>query len=173
MSSSLAALFTDSAVRRLEQNCGRIADCVSRLNEEQIWARGSANENATGNLMLHLAGNVRQWILAGVDRQADVRDRDAEFAAAGGVTGAQMLERLQGTVREACAVIGALRAEQLEETRVIQGYEISVLEAVFHVVEHFGMHTGQIMFATKILTHEDLGYYRHLNKPGPHEEQTP
>lgn len=169
----MAQLFTDSAVRRLEQNTARIADCVSRLSEEQIWARGSANENATGNLMLHLAGNVRQWILCGVGSQPDVRDRDAEFAAAGGVTGAQMLARLQDTVREACAVIGALRADQLVETRVIQGYEISVLEAVFHVVEHFGMHTGQILFAAKMLTHEDLGYYRHLNKPGPHGEVTP
>lgn len=173
MSSRLAGLFTDSAVRRLEQNLARIGDCVSRLSEEQIWARGSAKENATGNLMLHLAGNVRQWILSGVGGQADVRDRDSEFAAAGGATAAQMLEQLQGTVREACVVIGRLDAAQLAERRTIQGYEISVLEAVFHVVEHFGMHTGQIMFAAKMLTHADLGYYRHLNKPEPHEEVTP
>ncbi|MFN7935620.1 MAG: DinB family protein [Bryobacteraceae bacterium] len=173
MSSSLAVLFQDSAVRRLEQNCVRIADCVSRLTEEQVWARGSAHENAIGNLMLHLAGNVRQWILSGVGGQPDIRQRDSEFAAAGGVIAAEMLERLQATVREACGVIGTLSAEQLEEKRVIQGYEVSVLEALFHVVEHFSMHTGQILFATKILTQEDLGYYRHLNKPGPHGEVTP
>ncbi|MBL8178565.1 MAG: DUF1572 family protein [Bryobacterales bacterium] len=166
-------LFTDSACRCLEQYSTRIADSVSRLSEDQVWARGSKNENAVGNLMLHLAGNVRQWILTGVGGQPDNRQRDAEFAAAGGIAANEMLARLRDTVREACAVIAALDAAQLEERRTIQGDDVSVLEAVFHVVEHFSMHTGQILFAVKLLTHEDLGYYRHLRGGQGHRETTP
>ncbi len=153
----------------------RIGDCVSRLTEEQVWARGSKNENAVGNLMLHLAGNVRQWIISGVGGAPDTRRRETEFAAEGGVTAEEMLGRLRETVGEACAVIASLDEPRLAEQRRIQGYDVSVLEAVFHVVEHFAMHTGQILFATKMVTGEDLGYYRHLN-PGEakaHGKQTP
>lgn len=175
MDSQLCDLFTSASIRRLEQFSARIATCVARLPEEQIWARGSANENAVGNLMLHLAGNVRQWILSGVGGEPDRRQRDAEFTASGGISGAEMLTLLQDTVRQACAVIGSLTPAGLAQRRNIQGYDVSVLEAVLHVVEHFALHTGQIIFATKLLTHEDLGFYKHLSSGAApaHGEKTP
>ena len=80
-------LFLDYSARKLRQYAGRIEDCLGRLNEEQIWARGAESENAVGNLVLHLAGNVRQWIVAAVGGRPDIRQRDAEFAARGGVAG--------------------------------------------------------------------------------------
>lgn len=175
MTTNLDLLFTDAAARRLEQYMARIGDCVARLTEEQVWARGSRNENAVGNLMLHLAGNVRQWIISGVGGAPDTRRRSEEFAAEGGIAAGEMLRRLRETVEEACGVIASLDAARLAQRRRIQGYDVSVLEAVFHVVEHFAMHTGQILFATKMLTGADLGYYRHLN-PGEaevHGERTP
>lgn len=173
MSLNVHSLFTDCAARHLEQYSSRIGECVGRLSEEQVWARGSKNENAIGNLMLHLAGNVRQWIISGVGGQPDHRQRDSEFAATGDLTAAVMLARLDETVHEACGIIRSLDAEQLEQRHSIQDYDVSVLEAVLHVVEHFSMHTGQIIFATKLLTQEDLGFYRHLNRVEPHEEKTP
>ena len=39
--------------------------------------------------------------------------------------------------------------------------------------EHFAQHTGQILFASKQLTSQDLGFYRHLSGPEPHSEKTP
>ncbi len=175
MDSELTTLFTTASVEQLQQFSSRIAVCVARLNEDQVWARGSANENAVGNLVLHLAGNVRQWILSGVAAQPDHRQRDMEFSAAGGVSTKEMLARLQDTVREACSVIATLSAPQLAGRRTIQGYDTSVLEAILHVVEHFAMHTGQIIFATKMMTQEDLGFYRHLNKGAApqHNQKTP
>jgi uncharacterized damage-inducible protein DinB len=107
---------------------------------------------------------VRQWIVAGVGQQPDVRDRDAEFDARGGFAPAELMARLRETVEQAAAVIGAVSAERLAARVVIQGYEVSVLEAIYHVVEHFSHHTGQILFATKALTGEDLGFYRHLSR---------
>jgi len=173
MDSQLAPLFVDTSARRLEQLVGRIGSCIERLSDDQVWARGSENENAIGNLMLHLAGNVRQWILSGVGGKPDVRVRDREFSARGNVTKSEMFERLSATVADALPVIRALSAERLAERVTIQKYEVSVLEAVFHVVEHFAQHTAQIVFATKMLTHEDMGFYKHLSQPAAHNQVTP
>jgi uncharacterized damage-inducible protein DinB len=175
MENQLGELFRTAATRRLQQFCGRIKECVDKLNEDQVWARGSENENAIGNLMLHLAGNVRQWILSGVAGQPDHRKRDIEFATRGDIRKDEMVTRLTDTVNEASAVIESLTPAQLLELRTIQKYDVSVLEAVFHVVEHFAQHTAQIVFATKMLTHEDMGFYKHLGKgaPAAHAEKTP
>ena len=97
-------VFLDFSARKLEQLTGRIRECVKRLNDEQIWTRSSDNENAVGNLMLHLAGNVRQWIIASVGGKPDVRVRDREFSARGDITAAELIDRLEGTVAEAVAV---------------------------------------------------------------------
>jgi uncharacterized damage-inducible protein DinB len=163
--------FLDFSAGKLRELAGRIGVCLSQLSEDRVWARGSENENAVGNLVLHLAGNVRQWIVAGVGGRRDTRDRDGEFAARGGRP-ADLEAHLRQAVEDAAAVIEGLTPERLAARLTIQGYEVSVLEAVYHVVEHFSMHTGQIIFATKILTGADLGFYRHL-KAGAHTERTP
>src|SRR5580658_1524437 len=165
-------IFLDFSARKLELLNGRIESCLDRLSAEQIWARGGENENAVGNLALHLAGNVRQWIISGVGAAPDVRERDAEFAARGGASTAELKERLSRTVAEAMAVIGAVSESRLTERVTVQNYEGSVLEAIYHVIEHFSMHTGQIQFATKMLTGADLGFYAHL-KAAAHGEKTP
>ncbi|MGB7760048.1 MAG: DinB family protein [Bryobacteraceae bacterium] len=166
-------LFLDCSLRRLKEQAHRIETCLGKLTPEQVWARGGDNENSIGNLVLHLCGNVRQWIVCGVGGRPDTRDRDSEFAARGGVSIPELSARLRETVDQATAVIAALAPERLPEPLVVQGYSISVLEAVYHVVEHFSGHTGQILFATKMLTGADLGFYRHLAGNRPHAEKTP
>lgn len=174
MDSPLVTLFLDCSTRRLRQNTGRIRQCLDRLDEEQVWRRGSDNANAIGNLMLHLAGNVRQWIVCAIGGAPDTRVRDAEFAAAGGWSRQELAARLEAAVEEACGVVEGLDEGRLQVRHTIQGYESTELEAIYHVVEHFAMHTGQILFATKALTGEDLGFYRHLAPgAGGHREQTP
>jgi uncharacterized damage-inducible protein DinB len=168
----LDRIFIDASVRTLQQLLSRIRDCVAKLSPEQIWARGHESENAIGNLVLHLNGNVRQWIISGVGGSPNARVRDAEFAARGGTDPAELLDRLESTVREAVAVLGKVNAERLAQCVAIQKYEVTVLEAIFHVVEHFSQHTGQIIFATKMLTGEDLGFYKHL-RAATHREKTP
>jgi len=173
MDADLGRLFLDCSANRLEQFSGRIAACLAKLNSEQVWARGSENENAIGNLVLHLCGNVRQWILSAVGGAPDARERDAEFSARGSVPGAELAVRLKATVEEALAILRAFPSARLAEGVVVQGYSVTLLEAIYHVVEHFAQHTGQIVFATKQLTGEDLGFYKHLSRPGPHPEKTP
>ncbi len=170
---SLEGVFVKCAADKLEQLLGRIESCAGRLTPEQIWMRGSEKQNAVGNLILHLSGNVRQWILYGVAGQPDRRERDLEFSERGEIRTEELLGRLRTTVQEALAVIRSLTAEQLLETTDVQTYHgIPKLQAVFHVVEHFSMHTGQIIFLTKWLTGEDLGFYKHL-AGGPQTETVP
>jgi uncharacterized damage-inducible protein DinB len=166
-------LFLAYSARKLRQLSGRIDDCLGRLTEEQVWARGTGNENAVGNLVLHLSGNVRQWIVAAVGGQPDTRQRDAEFAARGGLTASSLAALQRGVVREAASIIENCAPARLGESLTVQSYNVTVLEAIYHVVEHFSGHTGQIVYATKLLTGEDLGFYKHLQTTAAHSEQTP
>ena len=157
--------FIRFSIEKLDQLCVRIDACVARLTPEQIWSRGGENQNAIGNLLLHLTGNVRQWILSGVGGAPDVRERDEEFAAHDGGSPAELAANLKAVVKEAAAVIRELPPEQFLDKIVVQGYQVTKMEAIFHVVEHFAGHAFQIMFATKLLTNQDLGFYAHLSRP--------
>jgi uncharacterized damage-inducible protein DinB len=147
---------------KLGQLCERAAACVRKLTPEQIWMRNSENENAVGNLVLHITGNIRQWLLTGVGNQTHPRNRDAEFAVRGADPARpdpeEMLAQLQVAAGEAVALIRALPAERLAERATGLRNPVTVLEAILHVVEHTSGHTGQIVYATKFLTGEDLGF---------------
>ena len=170
---TLETEFLRFSTAKLEELCGRIETCVAKLTPEQIWNRGGENQNAIGNLLLHLNGNVRQWILSGVGGAADIRDRDAEFAARLGKPAADLAGDLKKTVREANEAMRGLTAGQLLEMISVQGYSVTKMEAIFHVVEHFAGHTFQIIFATKLFTNQDLGFYAHLSRSGRSGEGAP
>ena len=161
--------FLKSAADTLAENLDRIETCLTELPPPALWARDSENENAVGNLLLHLEGNVRQWILSGIGGAPERRDRPAEFAARSGPGGAALLAPLRGTVNEAIGVIRALPHARLNEAVTIQGYDTTVLAAIFHVVEHFSGHTYQIILMTKHATREDLGFYGYLAETGRKE----
>ncbi len=169
---SFESTFCSCTADKLAEFSERIETCVGKLTPEQIWARHGENENAIGNLMLHLEGNVRQWILSSIGGEPDARARDAEFAARGGAAVADLRERLRSTVAKAVALIRTLPPERLADRMTIQGYDVTVLEAIVHVIEHFSGHAGQIIFATKLLTGEDLAFYAHLSAAKSHHEKT-
>lgn len=137
----------------------RIRSCLYELPETDLWWRPNAESNSVGNLLLHLAGNVRQWIVSGIGREPDVRERQEEFDAEGGRGRDELLGLLEEAVEDADRVLEELDPGRLLERRIIQGTDVTVLEAVYHVVEHFGMHTGQITYITKLRTGSDLGFY--------------
>jgi hypothetical protein len=163
----LTTLFLDFSRRKLlEQYWPRLRGCVESLTEEQIWWRPNPASNSIGNLLLHLDGNVRQWLVASFKRLEDNRDRPAEFGAEGGVPASVLLERLGATMREAAAVLARLTEADLLAPCEIQGYHVRGLDAVYQVVEHFGLHYGQILYIAKNLCGKDLGFYSELNRTG-------
>jgi hypothetical protein len=170
---TLEADFLTTAADKLAENLERIESCVNELPPASLWARDSENENAVGNLLLHLEGNVRQWILAGVGDGRDTRDRASEFSARSGANGAVLLAKLHGTVGEALGLIRSLPHQRLADEVSIQGYDTTVLSAIFHVVEHFSGHTYQVILLTKRFTGKDLGFYGYLDKTGRKEAGLP
>ncbi|HEV8147101.1 MAG TPA: DUF1572 family protein [Bryobacteraceae bacterium] len=165
--------FLNYSTEKLQQYLERIEACVAKLTPTQLWSRDWAHQNAVGNLLLHLTGNVRQWIVCGVGGELDTRQRQTEFDARGGIATEELIAGLRSAIDAAIAVIGRVTPAQLSEPLKIQGYDVNVLQAIYHVVEHFSGHTGQIIFATKFLTGEDMGFYRHLRVVQPHTEKTP
>jgi len=138
----------------------KIERCLECLSDDQVWWRPNEQSNSIGNLVLHLCGNARQWIVCGVGGAADARDRDAEFAQRDVVARAELQALLKNTLSAVDDTLGAYESKRLLERRTIQGSDVSALEAILHVVEHFSMHTGQILMLTKMVTNSDLEFYK-------------
>ncbi|MAG93590.1 MAG: hypothetical protein CMJ48_07555 [Planctomycetaceae bacterium] len=158
-SMSLANRFTPYAASKLKQSFAQIQRCLDLLTSDQVWSRPNDVSNAVGNLVLHLNGNIRQWILSALAGESYERDRPAEFSQRKPSPTDAILADLQETVERAREVLSALNEQQLAAELTIQGYNVTGMEAVFHAVEHFSLHTGQIVYATKILTGKDLSLY--------------
>jgi uncharacterized damage-inducible protein DinB len=137
----------------------KIQRCLELLPRDALWRRDDASENSVGNLLLHLSGNVRQWIVSGVGGAPDARRRSEEFAAREGDDAPVLFARLRATLDEADRVLASLDETRLTERRRIQGRNVKVLDAVYHVVEHFSMHTGQIILLTKRFAPGHVQFY--------------
>lgn len=159
-SNHVADNFLSFSAKRLRLTQGEIARCCDRLNEEQMWQRGGDHENSVGNLLLHLAGNIRQWILHGIADQPDVRRRDEEFALTPSTTSAEARAHFDQTLEEAARVIESLDPERLGIVIDPQPNgtwrKTTILEAILLVVTHAAHHSGQIILLTKQLTASDL-----------------
>lgn len=159
MDNEVGQVFCRYAADKLGQHLAQIKRCLALLNDAEVWQRTNAHANSVGNLLLHLRGNVRQWIVAGLGGVEFERDRPAEFAARGTQPGAVLMAALEETMNEAIDVIRRLEPSRLGEEHTIQGYSVRTMEAVFHVVEHCSGHTGQIVHITKVLKNVDLNLY--------------
>ena len=122
-----------------------------------------------GNLILHLCGNVGQYILSGLGGAPDVRERSKEFSERGPLPRAELLARLDRTMTEAARALDRLDPATILEKRVVQGFEYDGVGILIHVVEHFSYHTGQIAWFVKARKAIDLGFYRgvDLNRKNP------
>lgn len=141
----------------------RIERCLELLTEEQVWHKPNDASNAVANLILHLCGNMTQYVVSGLGGAPDLRERDKEFSTTSGHTKAQLLTQLQGVVTKVCSIIELLDEPTLLQVRTVQGFQKTGLAIVLHVTEHMSYHTGQIALLTKLLTNEDLGFYKGLD----------
>ena len=137
----------------------KIRLAVEALSADDIWWRSNDSSNSVGNLILHLAGNVRQWVVSGIGMAPDLRQRQEEFDAREGFSGDELLAHLEGALEEVDGALSNLSGAELDERRVIQGIDLSVLDALYHVVEHFSTHTGQIIYISKLRSGRDLGFW--------------
>jgi uncharacterized damage-inducible protein DinB len=157
----LGRAFLEESRRYLvKEYAVKIRLCLEELSDEDLWWRPNEQSNSVGNLLLHLAGNIRQWVVSGIGGVTDTRQRQAEFDERGPIPRAELLTTFEQALAEVDDVLTRVEPAVLAEDRAIQGRDTNVFRALYHVVEHFGMHTGQIAYITKLRTGRDLGFYR-------------
>ena len=157
--SDLAKQFLTQARHLLQEvHLPRIERCLALLTQDEIWWRPNYCSNSVGNLVLHLNGNVGQWIVSALGGAADRRIRNWEFEERGPISRRQLCSSLRKTVGQAVRVLRKLSSHDLRCPLTIQGFRVTGSQAVFHVVEHFSHHTGQIILLTKQQQGKDLGF---------------
>ena len=157
---AVADNFLKYAVKRLQSLQSDIARCLDQLTGVQMLHRGGDHENSIANLLLHLEGNLRQWILHGIAGQPDIRQRNTEFTLMPAAAPTEARSRFDSAVEASIRVLASLQPERLlvvidpQPTGIVR--HPTTLEAIFKVVGHVEMHTGQIILLTKQLTAADL-----------------
>jgi len=157
------ALIRECRRRLYDESLPRIRTCLAQLSVEEIWTRPNEQTVSAGNLVLHLAGNVRQYVIATLGGRPDVREPQAEFDATGPMPAADLIDTLENAMAEVSKVLDTLDPATLLETHRVQGFVESGLSILVHVVEHFSYHTGQIAYIVKSRKNVDLGFYRGKN----------
>ena len=161
--------FTTEIHRRIvEESIPRAIKCLDLLEEADIWFRPNESSNSVGNLVLHLIGNARQWVLAAMAGAQDRRDRDAEFAEHGPIPTDELQAQLASLGLELAAAIRLMTPERLTATYRVQGFDETGIGILVHVAEHFSYHVGQITYFLKARRNISAGYYDglDLNKTG-------
>ena len=151
--------FIDQIIKTINENTSKIKACIKQLDEKDIWFRHNDHVNSVGNIILHLCGNIRQWIISSLGGAPDVRERDFEFSTMGGFTKAELTAKWEGVILEAKTIITRADPENLLRRRMVQGSAHSGIGIIVHVTEHYSYHTGQIIFLTKLYKNIDMGFY--------------
>lgn len=166
----IADLLKSSVSAKFRQDLAQIVRCVRLLSHTELWQRANDHCNSVANLVLHLTGNVTQWVIDGLGGESHSRNRPAEFAAREGGDADAILPPLEQSLERVLTIIAGISADQLAKRYTIQGYDVSGVDVVYHVGEHFSFHTGQIVHITKAIRGVDLSLYdeqgRLRGKPG-------
>lgn len=163
MDQALSQAFIEDSIHYMELNVPRIVNCLNRLSEEQVWQQPNASCNSIANLVLHLCGNITQYIVSSLGGAEDNRQRDLEFSTKAGYNKAMLIDKITTVNNRAAEVMHQQDATSLLKRRMVQGFDKTGIGIIIHVTEHFSYHVGQIALLTKLLVDEDLGFYADLD----------
>ena len=155
--------FIKESIYRINESTQRVLKCLNEIDEIELWKKPNEHSNSIGNIVLHLCGNIRQYIISSLGQVEDIRERDKEFSADEAFKKSELLTKLQQTINEAITVMEGLDELALAKLYLVQGFQLSGIGIVIHVTEHFSYHTGQIAFWVKLLRNTDLGFYQNIN----------
>jgi len=155
----LSAAIAVEASDELEQALKRIEHCLKQLNDDQVWWRPDESQNSIGNLILHLCGNLRQWIVSGLGGAKDERNRPQEFSERGPVSKRELLASLKAVVRDSADALSKMTPEEWLRVRRIQGVDSTGLAAAFRAIPHFRGHTQEIIFRTRCLLGQKYEFF--------------
>jgi uncharacterized damage-inducible protein DinB len=159
MNSFRKNLIAETKRRIIGESIPRIKKCLNVLSEQEIWFKPNDHSNSVGNLVLHLCGNVTQWIGSGLGKMPDNRLRDLEFSEKGPMPSTKLIEALDRLIPLIENTLDNLTEEDFLQLHKVQVYQETGVNILVHVVEHFSYHTGQIAFFTKWRKNMDMNFY--------------
>lgn len=148
-----------NSILRIKENTPKILKCLEVLSTDAIWSRNNKASNSIGTMIIHLCGNMTQYITSSLGVNKDIRDRKSEFLSDRNKTKIELMDLLQSTTKQSCEVILNLKKEDLLNKKNVQGFSLSGVGNIIHAVEHYSYHTGQIVYLTKMLLDIDLQFY--------------
>jgi uncharacterized damage-inducible protein DinB len=154
MADKVANEFITQARNELRESVEKIEHCLRQLPDLELWWRPFESANSIANIILHLCGNLRQWVISGVGGEPDIRKRREEFAARSTITKDRLLDKLRQTAREADAAMARCTSDELLRTRRVQHWDVTALHAIFSSISHFVGHTHQIVYITRLRLEE-------------------
>lgn len=152
-------LISETNRRLLQESFPRLKKCLNELSEKEIWYRPNNNSNSVGNLVLHLCGNARQWIIAGLGKEKDTRQRQSEFEQRAIIPTEKLLEMLDVLEKDLKVILNNISEKDLMKTHSVQTFQETGVAILVHVVEHFSYHVGQVTYFVKWRKDMDTGYY--------------
>jgi len=152
--------LVNTTLYRMDESTRLIKKSLTEISEEEVWLKPNESLNSIANLILHLCGNITQYIISSLGETEDIRERDLEFSTTKSLNKSELLTKLEATVDSAKRVISDSDPKQLLKIRVVQGFSYSGVGVILHVVEHYSYHTGQIAFWVKQLKNKDLDFYK-------------
>jgi len=159
----MTQLFIKETIHFLELNPPRIENCLNRLTEAQVWQKPNEVSNSIGNLILHLCGNMTQYVIAGLGGALDERERDLEFSVHNAYSKSALLENFNKVTIAAVKVLQKTEEAEFLRVRKVQGFEMTGVGIAIHVTEHYSYHVGQIALLTKLMVAQDLGFYADMD----------
>jgi uncharacterized damage-inducible protein DinB len=156
--------FLNEIRKRLFDECqSRVHTCLDALTLEEIWHRPNENSNSVGNLVLHLCGNVHQWVLSTLGGRPDTRERQKEFDTREQLSAASLKKQLDTVLGEVNTCLNQVTADDLIKSYTVQGFDETGIGILIHVTEHFSYHVGQMTYFVKAHKDRDIGYYKGQN----------
>ena len=163
MESQFCQHFKASCCFRIEEATRMLDIALSKLSPAQLWERPNENSLSIGNQLLHLKGNIAQYIISTLGQQTDTRNRDLEFTTQEGIDMELLWTDLKNTLETAKKCIQKCPEALLLKEHSVQGFDLSGVDVALHAVEHLSYHTGQVAFWVKQLINAHLGFYEGLN----------
>ncbi len=160
ISGQFGSIFLQEVSRRLEESVSRLRVCLGLLTKEEIWRKPNEHSNSVGNIILHLCGNVRQWVLSSLGGSPDNRERDAEFSRQRPLSAESLLEMVDKVMNEVESLLRRVDQGEILASYRVQGFRETGVAILLHVVEHFSYHVGQITYYTKLTKDIDTNYYK-------------
>lgn len=155
--------FISESISRINENTPRIKKCLDELSEDEVWFKSNPASNSIANLILHLRGNITQYIISGLGGEDDRRERDLEFTTSGNLQKSELISLLDSTIERAANIIKNINEKTLLTKKSVQGFNLSGIGIIIHVVEHYSYHTGQIAYITKLMKNKQLGFYANID----------